>query len=111
MLAVGAGQVAKPVSHDTIATWQHHRHQLPHSRGAAWQPHGNHMVQSGYTSTGTRAGQKSKRVRVCVCYQVIQNKTGSHCVALISVSFPVKDPRFKHKRNPRLSADNQVACY
>lgn len=62
-LAARAEQVAKPVSQSIVATRQHHRHQLPHSRGAAWQPHGNHMVQSGYTTTGTREGQ----VFVCVC--------------------------------------------
>ena len=65
MLAARAGQVAKPVSQSTVATRQYHRHQLPHSRGAAWQPHGNHMVQSGYTTTGTREGQE-KWVSLCV---------------------------------------------
>ncbi len=73
MLAARAGQVAKPVSQSTVATRQYHRHQLPHSRGAAWQPHGNHMVQSGYTTTGTREGQEkwaSLFVCVCVCVYV-----------------------------------------
>lgn len=58
VLAARAGQVAKPVSQSTVATRQYHRHQLLHSRGAAWQPHGNHMVQSGYKTTGAREGQE-----------------------------------------------------
>lgn len=53
------GQVAKSVSHSRAATRQHHRQQLPPSRGAAWQPHGNRMVQSRYTTTGTRGCQES----------------------------------------------------
>ena len=90
MLAAGAGQVAKPVSQSTVATRQHHRHQLPHSRGAAWQPHGNHMVQSGYTTTGTREGQeKWAMLCVCVCLCVCVSEREITVESCSSYSKPV----------------------
>ncbi len=87
MLAARAGQVAKPVSQSTVATRQYHRHQLPHSRGEAWQPHGNHMVQSEYTTTGTRVGQEKwvhmfVSVCVCVCVGIYMCVFVSVCVCV-----------------------------
>lgn len=67
--AVRAGQVAKTVTHGTAATRQYHRHQLPHSRGAAWQPHGNRMVQSLYTTTGTRVCQGGEPGCICSSFK------------------------------------------
>lgn len=109
-------QVAKPVSQSTVATRQYHRHQLPHSRGAAWQPHGNHMVQSGYTTTGTREGQeKCVSVFVCVCapvrratmFKLSKPEPGSHCVFLISVSCLFSgDFQFKRKIYLHISVEN-----
>jgi hypothetical protein len=86
------GQGRWPDLSVTVAAWQHRIHQLPHSGGAAWEPHGNHMVQSGRTTTGTTRGQAVAgcvcvRVRVCVWHFVCL--CVCECVTIIFVCLVV----------------------